>query len=115
MLATADDTHLGGEDFDNHVIAHIIKQYKKKTGIYVLTNMCATDKLKHVVERAKHTLFRQQSTRIEIKSFKDSNDFVETLTCAKFKELNMDLFLKTVTTVTKPTPIRPIPTCLCPS
>ena len=96
MLATADDTHLGGEDFDNHVIAHLIKQYKKKTGIYVLTNMCATDKLKRVVERAKRTLFSQQSTRIEIESFKDSNNFSETLTCAKFEEPNMDLFLKTM-------------------
>jgi len=45
---------------------------------------------------AKRTLSSQQSTRIEIESFEDGNDFSETLTRAKFKELNMDLFRKTM-------------------
>ncbi|KIM59493.1 hypothetical protein SCLCIDRAFT_27316 [Scleroderma citrinum Foug A] len=51
-------------------------------------------KLKHEVEKAKHMLSSQQSTHIKIKSFEDGNDFLETLTCAKFEELNMDLFCK---------------------
>ena len=46
------------------------------------------------VEKARRTLSSQQSTRIEIESFNDSNDFSETLTRAKFKELNMDSFRK---------------------
>jgi heat shock protein 5 len=52
-------------------------------------------KLKREVEKAKRTLSSQQSTRIEIESFENGNDFSETLTRAKFEELNMDLFRKT--------------------
>ncbi|KAG2125149.1 heat shock protein 70 family [Suillus clintonianus] len=96
VLATAGDTHLGGEDFDNRVIDHLVKQYKKKTGTDVTSNLRAMGKLKREVEKAKRTLSSQQSTRIEIESFEDGNDFSETLTRAKFEELNMDLFRKTM-------------------
>ncbi|KAG2364006.1 heat shock protein 70 family [Suillus spraguei] len=96
VLATAGDTHLGGEDFDNRVIDYLVKQYKKKTGTDVTSNLRAMSKLKREVEKAKRTLSSQQSTRIEIESFEDGNDFSETLTRAKFEELNMDLFRKTM-------------------
>lgn len=48
------------------------------------------------LENAKRTLSSQQSTCLEIESFEDGNDFSETLTCAKFEELNLDLFHKTI-------------------
>ncbi|KAJ7928574.1 heat shock protein 70 family [Mycena leptocephala] len=96
VLATAGDTHLGGEDFDNRVMDHLIKSYKKKTGTDVTDNARALGKLKREVEKAKRTLSNQQSTRIEIESFENGNDFSETLTRAKFEELNMDLFRKTM-------------------
>ncbi|KAM5532396.1 hypothetical protein V8D89_013827 [Ganoderma adspersum] len=96
VLATAGDTHLGGEDFDNRVIDFLVKQYKKKTGTDVTPNLRAMGKLKREVEKAKRTLSSQQSTRIEIESFEGGNDFSETLTRAKFEELNMDLFRKTM-------------------
>ncbi|KAF9489101.1 heat shock protein 70 [Pleurotus eryngii] len=96
VLATAGDTHLGGEDFDNRIIEHFTKQYKKKTGTDVSGNLRALGKLKREVEKAKRTLSSQQSVRIEIESFEDGNDFSETLTRAKFEELNMDLFRKTM-------------------
>ncbi|EJF60133.1 heat shock protein 70 [Dichomitus squalens LYAD-421 SS1] len=96
VLATAGDTHLGGEDFDNRVIDYLVKQYKKKTGTDVTPNLRAMGKLKREVEKAKRTLSSQQSTRIEIESFENGNDFSETLTRAKFEELNMDLFRKTM-------------------
>ena len=60
------------------------------------SNLRAMGKLKREVEKAKRTLSSQQSTRIEIESFEDGNDFSETLTRAKFEELNMDLFRKTM-------------------
>lgn len=53
-------------------------------------------KLKREVEKAKRTLSSQMSTRIEIESFFKGEDFSETLTRAKFEELNMDLFKKTL-------------------
>ncbi|KAI0717757.1 heat shock protein 70 [Cerioporus squamosus] len=96
VLATAGDTHLGGEDFDNRVIEYLVKQYKKKTGTDVTGNLRALGKLKREVEKAKRTLSSQQSTRIEIEAFENGNDFSETLTRAKFEELNMDLFRKTM-------------------
>lgn len=96
VLATAGDTHLGGEDFDNRVIDYFVKQYKKKTGTDVTGNLKALGKLKREVEKAKRTLSSQQSTRLEIESFENGNDFSETLTRAKFEELNMDLFRKTM-------------------
>jgi endoplasmic reticulum chaperone BiP len=95
-LATAGDTHLGGEDFDNRIIDYFVKQYKKKTGTDVSTNLRALGKLKREVEKAKRTLSSQQSTRLEIESFEDGKDFSETLTRAKFEELNIDLFRKTM-------------------
>ena len=96
VLATAGDTHLGGEDFDNRVIDYLVKQYKKKTGTDVNSNLRALGKLKREAEKAKRTLSSQQSTRIEIEAFEGGNDFSETLTRAKFEELNMDLFRKTM-------------------
>ncbi|EMD35028.1 hypothetical protein CERSUDRAFT_116540 [Gelatoporia subvermispora B] len=96
VLATAGDTHLGGEDFDNRVMDYLIKQYKKKTGTDVTGNLRALGKLKREVEKAKRTLSSQQSTRVEIESFEAGNDFSETLTRAKFEEINIDLFRKTM-------------------
>ena len=96
VLATAGDTHLGGEDFDNRVIEYMLKQYQKKSGTDVTKNLRALGKLKREVEKAKRTLSAQQSTRIEIEAFEGGNDFSETLTRAKFEELNMDLFRKTM-------------------
>ncbi|KAH9929470.1 heat shock protein 70 family [Fomitopsis serialis] len=86
VLATAGDTHLGGEDFDNRVMDYLIKQYKKKTGTEVSGNLRAMGKLKR----------EPAVTRVEIESFENGNDFSETLTRAKFEELNMDLFRKTM-------------------
>ena len=96
VLATAGDTHLGGEDFDNRVIDYLVKLYKRKTDIDVAQNPRAMGKLKREVEKAKRTLSNQQSTRIDIEAFEGGNDFSETLTRAKFEELNMDLFRRTM-------------------
>jgi len=96
VLATAGDTHLGGEDFDNRVIDHFIKLYKQKTGTDVSGNQRALGKLKREVEKAKRTLSSQMSTKLEIESFEGGNDLSETLTRAKFEELNVDLFRKTL-------------------
>ncbi|KAF8596605.1 heat shock protein 70 [Ceratobasidium sp. AG-I] len=96
VLATAGDTHLGGEDFDNRVIEHFAREYKKKTGTDVSKNQRAMSKLKKEVEKAKRTLSSQMSTKLEIESFENGNDFSDTLTRAKFEELNIDLFRKTM-------------------
>ncbi|KAJ5093458.1 Heat shock protein 70 family [Penicillium angulare] len=96
VLATAGDTHLGGEDFDHRVMDHFTKLYNKKNSVDVTKDLKAMGKLKREVEKAKRTLSSQMSTRIEIEAFHNGEDFSETLTRAKFEELNIDLFKKTL-------------------
>ena len=76
------------------VIAHFVKQYKKKTRTDVSPKLRALGKRE--VEKAKRTLSNQQSTRLEIESFGNGNDLSETLTRAKFEELDLDLFRPTM-------------------
>lgn len=96
VLATAGDTHLGGEDFDQRVITYLAKQYNKKNNVDITKDLKTMGKLKREVEKAKRTLSSQMSTRIEIEAFHEGKDFSETLTRAKFEEINMDLFKKTL-------------------
>ncbi|KAL9050699.1 MAG: hypothetical protein Q9162_006473 [Coniocarpon cinnabarinum] len=96
VRATAGDTHLGGEDFDQRVMNHFVKLYNKKEDTDIAKDPKAMGKLKREVEKAKRTLSSAQSTRIEIESFHKGKDFSETLTRAKFEELNNDLFKKTL-------------------
>lgn len=101
VLATSGDTHLGGEDFDQRVMDHFITLLKKKTGKDVRKDDRALQKLRREVEKAKRSLSSSQQTRIEIESLIDGQDFSESLTRAKFEELNMDLFKSTMTPVKK--------------
>jgi endoplasmic reticulum chaperone BiP len=96
VLATAGDTHLGGEDFDQRVINYFAKSYNKKNNVDITKDLKSMGKLKREAEKAKRTLSSQMSTRIEIEAFHEGKDFSETLTRAKFEELNMDLFKKTL-------------------
>ena len=96
VLSTAGDTHLGGEDFDNRVQEYLVKQYKNKTGQDPSKNQRSMGKLKRAVEQAKRQLSSQASTKVEIEAFYQGEDMVETLTRAKFEEINNDLFRKTL-------------------
>jgi len=96
VLATAGDTRLGGEDFDQRVVSHLAKVFKSRHKVDVTSDVKAMGKLKREVEKAKRTLSSQLSTRVEIEGLADGVDFSETLTRAKFEEINMDLFRKTL-------------------
>ena len=101
VLATNGDTHLGGEDFDQRVMEHFIKLIKKKTGKNIRSDERAVQKLRREVEKAKRALSASHQTRLEIESLVDGEDFSETLTRAKFEELNADLFKNTLKPVKK--------------
>merc|ERR1711970_149742 len=101
VISTNGDTHLGGEDFDQRVVEHFVKLYKKKTGKDIRKDNRAVQKLRREVEKAKRSLSSGHQARIEIESFFEGNDFSETLTRAKFEELNMDLFRSTMKPVQK--------------
>ncbi|KAF1995358.1 heat shock protein 70b [Amniculicola lignicola CBS 123094] len=96
VLSTAGDTHLGGEDFDNRVINYFAKKYNKEKNVDITKDQKTMGKLKREVEKAKRTLSAQKTAKIEIESFFKGEDFSETLTRAKFEELNADLFKKTL-------------------
>ncbi|XP_052219891.1 endoplasmic reticulum chaperone BiP-like [Dreissena polymorpha] len=96
VVATNGDTHLGGEDFDQRVMEHFMKLYKKKKGKDIRKDNRAVQKLRREVEKAKRALSSQHQTKIEIESLFDGEDFSETLTRAKFEELNIDLFRGTL-------------------
>lgn len=96
VIATNGDTHLGGEDFDQRVMEHFLKSFKKTTGKDASKDKRAIQKLRREVERAKRLLSTQHQARLEIESFHDNEDFSDTLTRAKFEELNNDLFKKTL-------------------
>jgi len=96
VLSTAGDTHLGGEDFDQRVMKYLMTQFKKKTNLDCSNDKKALQKLRRESERAKRTLSQQHQAKIEIESFCQGEDLMETLTRAKFEELNMDLFKKTL-------------------
>ncbi|KAK0409175.1 hypothetical protein QR680_004384 [Steinernema hermaphroditum] len=101
VLSTNGDTHLGGEDFDQRVMEYFIKLYKKKTGKDIRKDNRAVQKLRREVEKAKRALATQHQVRVEVESLFDGEDFSETLTRAKFEELNMDLFRATMKPVQK--------------
>uniref|UniRef100_A0A6B2LJP3 Uncharacterized protein n=1 Tax=Arcella intermedia TaxID=1963864 RepID=A0A6B2LJP3_9EUKA len=94
VIATNGDTHLGGEDFDQRVMEHFLKLWQKKTGRDATTDKRAVAKLRREVERAKKVLSSQTQVKVDIEAFNGGEDFSETLSRARFEELNMDLFRK---------------------
>ena len=96
VLATNGDTHLGGSDFDQKVMTYFMKIIKKKDGKDISGNKRALQKLRKEVERVKRALSSQVTARLDIEDLVPGYDFTDTLTRAKFEELNDDLFKKTL-------------------
>ena len=101
VLATNGDTHLGGEDFDQRIMKYFMKVFKKKNKVSLLNDKRAVQKLRRESERVKRALSTQPQARAEIEALYDGIDFSETLTRARFEELNADLFKKTLGPVSK--------------
>ncbi|KAG1718422.1 Hsp70 protein-domain-containing protein [Suillus paluster] len=101
MKATAGDTHLGGEDFDNRLVNHFAQEFKRKHKKDLSSNPHALRRLRAACERAKRTLSSATQTSIEIDSLFEGIDFYTSLTRAHFKELCADLFRSTLELVKK--------------
>ncbi|XP_020202906.1 heat shock 70 kDa protein [Cajanus cajan] len=101
VKATAGDTHLGGEDFDNRLVNHFVAEFKRKHKKDISTSARALRRLRTACERAKRTLSSTTQTTIEIDSLYEGIDFYSTITRARFEELNMDLFRKCMEPVEK--------------
>merc|ERR1711912_57709 len=96
VVATNGDTHLGGEDFDQRVMQHFIKIFQKKHSKDMTKDKRALQKLRREVEKAKRALSSTHQARVEIEALYDGVDFSETLTRARFEEINNDLFKNTL-------------------
>nr|QKY15209.1 heat shock cognate 70 kda protein (HSP70) [Polytomella parva] len=101
VKATAGDTHLGGEDFDNRLVAHFVQEFKRKHKKDISDNPRALRRLRTACERAKRTLSSAAQTSIELDSLYEGIDFYSNITRARFEELCMDLFRKCMEPVEK--------------
>ncbi|KAH0827101.1 heat shock protein HSS1 [Lanmaoa asiatica] len=117
VKATAGDTHLGGEDFDNRLVNHFVQEFKRKNKkgkqltalglgdaehcVDLSSNPRALRRLRTACERAKRTLSSATQTSIEIDSLFEGIDFYTSLTRARFEELCQDLFRSTLEPVEK--------------
>ncbi|CCF50554.1 hypothetical protein NDA11_001484 [Ustilago hordei] len=101
VKATAGDTHLGGEDFDNRLVNHFVQEFKRKNKKDLTTNARALRRLRTACERAKRTLSSAAQTTIEIDSLFEGIDFYTSITRARFEELCGDLFSHTIEPVEK--------------
>ncbi|PRQ22595.1 putative Heat shock protein 70 family [Rosa chinensis] len=101
VMATAGDTHLGGEDFDNKMVNYCAEQFKRKHDLDVSGNSRALTRLKNACEKAKRRLSFTSSVDIDIDCLDQGIDFNATITRAKFEQLNMNFFKKCMEPVKK--------------
>ncbi|CAM9411725.1 unnamed protein product [Choristocarpus tenellus] len=101
VKATAGDTHLGGEDFDNRMVDYFLTEFKRKFRKNLSTNQRALRRLRTACERAKRTLSSSTQAHIEIDSLFEGIDFNSTITRARFEDMNMDYFRKCMDPVEK--------------
>merc|ERR1711937_46265 len=101
VKATAGDTHLGGEDFDNRMVDYFLTEFKRKFKKDLKSNQRALRRLRTACERAKRTLSSSTQAHLEIDSLFEGIDFNSTITRARFEDLNMDYFRKCMDPVEK--------------
>ena len=99
VRATSGDTHLGGEDFDQRLMDYFISQFKRKSGVNIKDDKRAIQRLRKQCENAKRTLSNQNSATIDCEALSNGEDFSSTISRAKFEELCVDLFRKTLNPV----------------
>nr|XP_043637601.1 heat shock cognate 70 kDa protein-like [Erigeron canadensis] len=95
------DTHLGGEDFDNRMVDHCVREFKRKYNKDLSGNQRALGRLKFACEKAKMILSSTTQTSIELDCLHEGIDFSMKFTRAKFEELNMSLFNTCIKTLEK--------------
>lgn len=101
VKATAGDTHLGGEDFDNRLVQHFASEFKRKHKKDISGNPRALRRLRSACERVKRTLSSATQGSVEIDSLFEGTDFYTSITRARFEELCADLFRQTLEPVEK--------------
>jgi L1 cell adhesion molecule like protein len=100
VKASTGDTRFGGEDFDDRILDFCMQDFKRKnSGVDMTGNHRALRRLRTQCERAKRTLSSSTQATIEIDSLYESIDYSCSLSRARFEELNMDNFCKSMSIV----------------
>lgn len=87
VMATAGDTHLGGEDFDNKLVEHCVQDFKRKNRLDLKSSARAMRRLRTQCEQAKRTLSAAFRATIEVDSLFEGIDYHATITRARFEQL----------------------------
>ena len=101
VKATAGDTHLGGEDFDNRLVDFFVEDFKRRHKKDMSKNHRSLRRLRTACERAKRTLSSSTQAHIEVDGLFDGIDYNSTITRARFEDLCMDYFKKCMEPVEK--------------
>lgn len=101
VKATAGDTHLGGEDFDNRMVEHFVQEFKRKFRKDMTGSQRSLRRLRTACERAKRTLSSSIQANIELDTLFEGIDFNSIITRAKFEDMNMDYLRKCMEPVMK--------------
>ncbi|GJS79486.1 heat shock cognate 70 kDa protein-like protein [Tanacetum coccineum] len=96
MKAVCGDTHLGGEDFNNRMVDHCVRDFKRRFNKDLTRNHKALGRLRVACEKAKRILSSATETSIELDCLHEGIDFSMNLTRAKFQDLNMSLFNRSI-------------------
>jgi molecular chaperone DnaK len=100
VKATNGDTHLGGDDFDQRVIDHLVESFRQQEGIDLSKDPMALQRLKEAAERAKCELSTSTQTEINLPFITADQSgpkhLALTLTRGKFEQLVADLIERTV-------------------
>jgi len=99
VKSTAGDTHLGGEDFDNRLVDHFVKEFKRLHKKDMSGNKRSLRRLRTACERAKRTLSSSAVANLELDALFEGIDFYSKITRARFEELCSDVFRKTLAPV----------------
>jgi L1 cell adhesion molecule like protein len=99
VKSTSGDTHLGGEDIDNVLTNYCLEDFKKRYHADLSNNPKARRRLQTACEQAKRTLSSQSSASIEIDSLHEGIDFSLPLSRAKYEDLCMPIFRRTITPI----------------
>ena len=99
VRSTSGDNRLGGDDWDQRVVDHLVKQFKETSGVDVSKDKIALQRLKEAAEQAKKELSQSTSTQIQLPylSLTESGpaNLDETITRAQFESLTSDLLERT--------------------
>ncbi len=99
VRATSGDNRLGGDDWDQRVVDHLVKKFKETSGVDVSKDKIALQRLKEAAEQAKKELSQATTTQIQLPYLSLTENgpanLDETLTRAQFESMTSDLLERT--------------------